>query len=66
MVTDQSRGTEQKGEIGETIRRSLRESNPLYQITEPPGLGPANWSVVKFRKQPDERECDDWVQRSTN
>jgi hypothetical protein len=43
-------GTEQKGEIGETIRRSLRESNPLYQITEPPRLGPANWSVVKFRK----------------
>jgi hypothetical protein len=38
-------GTEQNGEIGETIRRSPRESNLLYQITEPLGLSHANWSV---------------------
>jgi hypothetical protein len=35
-------GTEQNGEIGETIRRSLLDSNLLDQITEALGLGPAN------------------------
>jgi hypothetical protein len=45
--TDQLGRAEQESEIGKTIRRSLRESNLLYQITETQGLGPANWSMVK-------------------
>jgi hypothetical protein len=59
-------GTEQKREIGETIRRSLRESNLIDRITEALGLGPANWSIVKFEKQPDEHEREDRVLCSTS